>query len=254
MLSRSVSSALIASAVVAAGSASSSATVLTFDLGAVDGQNFSSLYQAYGDRVTEGPGGVFFTPGFPQFTYGTGGGATPNVTVDYRPGLLFGSSQAPSRRFGDLTNVLYRQFGGDNVIEIDLQPDPNVAVCLYSFDLAAVLSENLPAQYVLVTDSLGNKLFRDAPNSGGPLPIIPAVDGGGNPTRRTYDFTTLLGAPIQPAAGRGIQILIGVGQIPTKVDRIGIDNIKFGQHIVPTPGAAALVIGAGLLAVGRRRR
>lgn len=251
MLSLSVSRKALGASLVAMTALAGAAqgTVLTFNMGAVDGQNASDAFQQYGDRV----GDPFFDSLNPSFTYGTGGGATPNVTVEYRPGLLFGSSQAPSRRFGDLTNVLYRQFGGDNIIEIDLQPDPNFAVCLYSFDLAAILSENLPIQYVLVTDMLGNKLFRDAPNSGGPLPIVPAVDGGGLPTHRTYDFTTLTGGPLQPDIGRGIQIKIGVGQIPTKVDRIGIDNIKFGQHAVPTPGALALMAGAGLLAARRRR-
>ena len=251
MLSLSVSRKTLAASAIGlvALACSAQGTVLTFNMGATEGQNASDLYQAYGDRV----GNPIFDAINPQFTYGSGGGPTPNITVEYRPGLLFGSSQAPSRRFGDLDNVLYRQFGGDNVIEIDLQPDPGVAVCLYSFDLAAVLSENLPVQYVLVTDSLGNKLFRDAPNSGGPLPIIPAVDGSNNPTRRTYDFSAFPGGRLQPDFGRGIQIKIGVGQIPTKVDRIGIDNIKFGQHIIPSPGALALAAGAGLL-VARRRR
>lgn len=238
--------AAAASIVVALGLASTAqATVLTFDAGATDFQNWSQLYQAYGDRV----GDPVFDAANPQFHYGVGGGATPNVQVEYRPGLLFGSSQAPSRRYGDLTNVLYRQFGGDNRIEINLFPDPGVQVLLYSFDLAAALSENLQAEFVLITDSLGNKMFRDSPTMGGPGPIIPAVDGGGNPTHKTYDFSA---NPLMPPAGRGISIIIGVGQIPTKIDRFGIDNIKFGQF-VPSPGAAALMAGAGLLAARRRR-
>lgn len=251
MFSRCSSRTAVAASVVGFGliAASAHATVLTFDAGATDFQNWSQLYQAYGDRV----GNPFFDAANPQFTYGAGGGLTPNVQVEYRPGLLFASSQAPSRRYGDMANVLYRQFGGDNRIEVDLFPDAGVQVLLYSFDLAAVLSENLPAEFVLITDSLGNKLFRDNPTMGGPGPIIPAVDGMGNPTRRTYDFVALTGGPLTAAPGRGINIIIGVGQIPTKIDRFGIDNIKFGQF-VPSPGSAVLMAGAGLLAARRRRR
>lgn len=257
MFSRCVSSkALCAMIVLGSSCGLSQATVLTFDASATDGQTFSALYQTYGDRF----GDPFFDALHPQYSYGMGGGLTPNVEVEYRPGLTFNASEAPGRRYGDLHRVLSRQFGGNDQIRIDLLPATNAAfqaedisVLLYSFDLASVLSENLPAQFVLVTDSMGNVLFRDSPVVGNPGPIIPAVDGGGNPTHRTYDFTTLLGGPIASTPGRGLQIIVGVGQIATKVDRYGIDNIKFGQLPIPTPGATALLAIGGVLAARRRR-
>ena len=243
--------AVLAATIGFGGSAlnSASGTVLTFNIqGAVDFQNFSDLYQAYGDRV----GNPLFDMSFPQFSYGSGGGLTPNVQVEYRPGLLFASSQAPSARvYGDLQNVLYRQFGGNNIIEVGMFADEGFQVDLFSFDLAAVLSENLPVRFVRVESASGQVLFQDPNPPGSGQNIIPAVDAGGMPTRKTYDFVSLLGSPIR---SQGVRILVDTGQIPTKVDRIGIDNIKFGQNPpIPAPGAAVL-IACGVLIAARRRR
>lgn len=224
------------------------ATVLTFDIdGATDFQNFSDLYQRYGDRV----GDPTFDSINPQFHYGSGGGPTNNVQVVYTPGLLFATSRAPSARiYGNLENVLYRQFGGNNIIEIGLFADSGFDVELFSFDLAAVLSTAIPARFVRVENAAGQVLWQDPAPSGGVS--IPAVDAMGNPTRKTYDFVSLLGAPIRSNA---VRILVDTGQISTKVDRIGIDNVKFGQTPppVPTPGAVALLACGAALAARRRR-
>lgn len=236
--------------------AQSHATVLTFDMGAVDNQSVDALYQSYGDRV----GNPIFDALAPTYSYGSACGITPNVSVTYLAGTFFGISQPPSqRRFGDLNNVIWRTFGGNNILGVTLTADPGFEVQLFSFDIAALLnlsnialSENLPAKSIIVYNQMGTVLFRDPNPANGPLPIIPAIDGAAMPTHRTYDFATLTGGPL---VGQTIQLFIDVGQISSKIDRFGLDNIKFGQNPpgIPAPAGLGLVALTGLLAARRRR-
>lgn len=232
---------------------SASATVLTFDFGGVNG---TSINNNYGDRV--GDPNQFVPPGW---TYGPECGITPNVLVDYKPGLRLGANNSPAdptRVFGDLTNVLYRDRNDPGFtpgfIEINLSADNGFAVQLFSFDMAAVVNtvtgaqEDLPARSIQVLDgSTGAEMFRiDYDINNPPSTLIP----GTFPLRhRTFDFSAA------PLTAQFIRIRIDLTQLITiggsKVDRVGIDNIKFGQ--IPTPGAAALLVGA-LGVVGLRRR
>lgn len=237
--------------------AASHATVLTFNMGAFDNQSVDALYQSYGDRV----GDPLFDSFNPQFTYGAACGITPNVTVQYRSGTSFAVSQAPSqRRYGDLDNVIWKNFGGDDILGVSLFADPGYEVQLFSFDLACLLnlnniplSENLPVRSVIVFNQMGTVLFRDPNPANGPIPIIPAIDGANNPTRKTYDFQALTGGPL---VGTSLQILIDVGQIASKIDHYALDNIKFGQNPpgTPSPSGVVLLGMSGLLAARRRRR
>jgi hypothetical protein len=232
----------------------SSATVLTFDFG---GLNNETVNQSYGDRVTVFNGN--------PFRYGSDGGPTPHITVEYKDllrlgGATFGGTTPadPTRIFGDLTNVLYRdrQFAGPyaNIMEIQFNADPGWMVCLHYFDLAAVYNsilgtgEDLPAKSIQIFDELGNNLT--------PPLVYPANDTlipGTMPLRhRRFDYSA------QPLQAQSIRIRIDLSQLFTiggsKVDRVGIDNIKITEKAVPAPAAGGLVGAAGLLAARRRRR
>ncbi len=244
---------LISVLTVSAGLVSQAAgTVLTFDFG---GSNGSQILDSYGDRV--GDPNTFQPPGF---SYGTEYGITPNVLVDYKPVLRLGGASNPAdptRVFGDLNNVLYRDRNAPGfspgILEINLFADAGFLVCLYSFDLAAVYNsvtgfgEDLPARSITVTDGAGTELYRiDYDINNPPSTLIP----GTLPLRhRTFDFTS------SPLCAQQIRIRIDLTQLITvggsKVDRVGIDNIKFGQ--IPTPGVSAMLL-AGLAFAGSRRR
>ncbi len=227
------------------------ATVLTFDFGGV---NTQSVPGTYGNRVAS------FAPD--QFTYGSDGGFTPNVSVSYTPVLKLGGAQPPdnTRVFGDLANVLYRDRNGGfttGILEITLSADPGFQVCLHYFDLAAVFNavtgvgEDLPARSIQVLDGLGTPLYQlDYDPANPPSTYIP---GTNIPTlrHRRFDWDA------NPICANRLMIRLDLTQLitigGTKVDRIGIDNIKFSQR-VPAPGAAALFLGAAGLLASRRRR
>lgn len=244
---------LSALAVSAGITAQTSATVLTFDYG---GTNSTQILDTYGDRVGD-PN--TFQP--PAFMYGSAGGITPNVVVDYKPVLRLGAGTNPSdptRVFGDLTNVLYRDRNAPGfspgILEINLFADAGFLVCLHSFDLAAVYNsitgfgEDLPAKSIIITDGAGTELFRlnyDINNP--PSTVIP----GTLPLRsRRFDWDA------NPLRAQQLRIRIDLTQLITpggsKADRVGIDNIKFSQ--IPTPGASAMVLIGGALLGTRRRR
>lgn len=229
------------------------ATILTFEFGEPTG---TTINQDYGDRVTSFINGTF--------RYGNDGSPTPNVTVDYKDLLRLGGTRFsngnptdPTRVFGDLVNVLYRdrQLQGvlPNIMEIQLNADQGFLVCLHYFDLAAVFNslvgvgEDLPAKSIAIFDGLGNPLT--------PTLVYPANDTlvpGTQPLRhRRFDYSA---APLQ---AQNIRIRIDLSQLFTiggsKVDRIGIDNIRFTQKPVPAPGALGLLGLAGLVAARRRR-
>jgi MYXO-CTERM domain-containing protein len=242
----SLSAVGLASALVS----SASATVLTFDF---NGSNTDNVPGAYGNRVSS------FAPGF--FNYGSDGGITPNVSVSYTPVLKLGGAipADPTRVFGDLTNVLYRDRNGGfttGILEITLSADPGFLVCLHRFDAAAVfnavtgIGEDLPARSIQVLDGFGTPLYQlDYDPSNPPSTYIPGTD---TPAlrHRTFDWDA------NPLCANRLMIRLDLTQLITiggsKVDRIGIDNIKFSQ--TPAPGAAALFLGAaGMLATRRRR-
>ena len=225
------------------------ATVLTFDFG---GQNGDTVAFPYGNRVSS------FGPG--PYQYGPDGGPTPNITVIYTPVLKLGGVAAPAdltRVFGDLNNVLYRDRNGGfttGILEITLAADPGFLVCLHRFDLAAVFNavtgvgEDLPARSIQVLNGVGTPLYQlDFDPANPPSTYIP----GTQPlTHRRFNWD------LNPICADRLMIRLDLTQLVTaggsKVDRIGIDNIKFSQ--VPAPGAGALLLGAAGLLVSRRRR
>jgi hypothetical protein len=226
------------------------ATVLTFDFGGLNGDNIAP---GYGNRVSS------FAPGV--FNYGSDGGITPNVSVIYTPVLKLGGAQPPdnTRVFGDLQNVLYRDRNGGftvGILEITLSADPGFEVFLHYFDSAAVfnavtgIGEDLPARSIQVLDGAGTPLYQlDYDPANPPSTYIPGTDTPSLRHRR-FDFSA------NPLHASTLMIRLDLTQLITiggsKVDRVGLDNIKFSQS--PSPGAAALFFGAAGLLAARRRR
>lgn len=242
---------------VASAASTASATILTFDFGQANG---ASILQNYGDRV--GDPSVFQPP---AFQYGGMSDPTPKIVVDYFGTLRL--SDDANTPYGNLERVLYRVnegAGTGTTMEFVLSSiDPMFSVRLNSFDLAARLNllttppqeENIPVRSIQVLTGTGTVLFSKFNNNpadlgnaatSNPVSNPGTVIPGTNPLRRNfYDFgPDGLVAPT-------IIIRIDVGQILTKMERIGIDNINFSQ--VPAPGAAGVLAGVGLLAARRRR-
>lgn len=233
--------ALMGAATALGLSSTASATVLTFDMGVTSG---TQVVQTYGDRVG------LAIPG--EFQYGSAGGPTPNVVAEYTPVLLF--SNDPAVHYGDLQGVLYRRAvpGDIGIIEILLTADQGYEVCLNSFDVAAWvnpivgLQEDLPLKSVRVETGLGQVLWSVNYVSPNPDPML--IMPGTTPLRHvTFDFDGVA------QCSRQIRIVLNLNQIPFKIDKFGIDNINFGQQLVPSPGSSALLAGS-LFAAGLRRR
>ncbi|MFN7020662.1 MAG: hypothetical protein ACK4WH_04940 [Phycisphaerales bacterium] len=210
------------------------ATVLIFNpVPAPDSQ----VSQIYGDRVTS-------TNQF-GFEYGAEFGFTPNVTVEYRPTLRYRETG-----HGDLVNFLYRENSGNQLLEINLNADDGYTVCLHYFDIAAQLGEALPVKSIDVFSGQLVSFFHEdypvIPDIIEPRPLPPGQTG--TPTHRRIEFDPIIcNAPT-------IKIRIDLTNLGIKVPRIGIDNIAFSQHPIPTPGAGVLLGLAGLLAARRGRR
>lgn len=237
----------------------SAATVLTFDTGQ---GSPSPVPTNYGNRVGDPS---TFQPS--TFHYGSGGGITPNVNVVYSPMLRLGGTANPfdpSRVFGDLTNVIYRDrealSGGEpGIMQISFFADPGYEVRLHSFDIAAVYNsitgqgEDLFAKSIKVIGSGGLVLFSldFSPTDLNPTsPTSTFVPGTAPLTHRHFDFEA---APFQ---SQSITIRIDLNNYITiggsKVDRFGLDNVKISQ--TPTPGASLLLALAACVAGLRRRR
>lgn len=233
---------------IAAGATTASGTVLTFDLGpsalAPNGTSITNNFQGYGDRV----GGQAQPP---QFSYGTGGGITPNVQTRYGSGIryAFSAPRDPAHQYGDLENVVYRDksdfSGGNNTkLVVSLTADPGFLVCLFSFDVALLLGESLPIASVTITDGTSKVLFSDSSAD---------VPDTTPPSHKSYTFdgSDPLKHPLIKA--QDVEIILDFSAVLSKIERFGVDNIKFGQTL-PTPGAAAaLFTGFGLLGTRRRR-
>lgn len=233
-----------------------SATVLTFDFGGNDGL---SIPQAYGDRV----GDPMFPPP-PGWSYGAAGGITPNINVAYTISNTRLGGINPTRVFGDLSNVAYidRNANPGGILEIILFADEGFFARLHSFDLASVFNsvtmagENLPARSIQVRNGQGVPLYQLDFNAAltdpfSPLSTYtPGLPGPGPlyPGRKTLTFNPPIQAQVLIIHLDFTQLLTIGGN---KSDRIGIDNIVFSQ--IPTPGAAGLLIGAGLILARRRR-
>jgi hypothetical protein len=179
------------------------ALVLTFDPVT---SNFERIDPGYGDRVTATPQN--------GFSYGTDGGFTPNVVVEY--GVL--PEALPSlwkTGYGDLTNILFEDQDGYGHLEVTLTADVHWNVVLWGFDMAAY-SAVAPINGVTVRDGQGNVLF-SAPGA-----QIPSSGHG------VFAFDPPLEAPV-------LIIAVDSHNLGTFSDNIGIDNISFGQISAPMP-------------------
>lgn len=179
------------------------ATVLTFD---PVNMNFEHVDQAYGDRVTQTPQD--------GFEYGTGGGFTPNIVVDY--GLLPDAIPALwTAGYGDLTNVLFEDQDGNGYLEITLTADAQWAVQLAGFDMAAY-SARPAINSISVRDGSGGVLFN--------VDDVTVTATGHD----TYVFSP-------PLEARTIVIAIDTHNLGTFSDDVAIDNIAFSQVSAPLP-------------------
>jgi hypothetical protein len=127
------------------------ATVLTFNITGIS--NFNGIPLAYGDNVTSATMG--------PFSYGTTGGFTPNVTVDY--GETFEDSQSFwNNGYGNLTNIVFEDVDNVGMFNLSFAADPGFSVSLLSFDLAAFTSEfasDPNINSVIVYNSLNAPVF-----------------------------------------------------------------------------------------------
>lgn len=204
-----------------------SATRLTFNTinGTVVSANDLTSSPNYGHRVTATTMG--------NFSYGAEGGFTPNVTVAYRaqnPSGTFPGLSVWTSGYGDLQNTVWSGGASSHVPNdgyVTLMADAGFQVSLLSFRTA--LWSTGPAQYtdISVRDGLGNVLY--STNAANPV--------GGNVL---HDFTS------SPLTAQQLEIKFGQGWW------IALDDVTYSQA-VPEPGTM-LVLGAGLVALARRRR
>jgi hypothetical protein len=203
----------------------SRATELTFKItGAANG---STMPQTYGDRV--------IAPTVGTFNYGTGGGFTPNVVVDYQgsvagvPNLNYWSTN-----YNQLVDVVEYEPDGANGYQIILTADPGFTVSLESFDLGnfgAALT--MPGVRVLGAD--GSVLFSRT-NFGIAAQSGPHTD---------FDFSPFL-------TDTRLTIDINTTGLGGNSDNIGLDNIRFSQTAIPEPGVMMILpLGFALLRRGR---
>jgi len=208
-------SSWIATAVVAAAAGGAHATTLTFSpFGSVQ-----EIPQSYGDRVTVFAG-----------DYGSEGGPTPNIVVDYVPT----STSAPFSNwlsgYGSLLSALgHSSFDVKGYVQ--LSPDPGFDVVLTSFQVGSWGASNYANSRILVTDTSGATLF----DSG--VFTFPGL------TTLTY-----LPSPIRSSLPVRINI--------ADYGDLGLDNVVFSQvvSIPEAEGWAMMLAGLGLVGWCARRR
>ncbi|MBX3385828.1 MAG: hypothetical protein KF768_04600 [Phycisphaeraceae bacterium] len=213
-------------AALALGQAGANATVLTFD---------GSFWTE--DRVVPDSYGSNVIGNTSSFIYGPECDITPDVVVDY-----VGTMRWKSTGYGDLQNFIYADHPSNatqrflTVVLANTAPGDTVG--LHSFDVAAELGETLRIDWI--------RVYRDGQLAYNNIePLIPG--DAANPSRLSIMFNP-------PIVGTVVQIELNLTRLLLKSERIGIDNIKFSQTSIPTPGAALLfAAGLGVFAARRRR-
>ena len=209
-------------AALASGQAGANATVLTFD--GSFGRRIGSC------RIRTAP----MSSATPVRSSTVGCDITPDVVVNY-VGTVDGRAQvrrpaelhlrrSPVQRDAAFLTVVWRT-------------PPGNTVGLHSFDVAAELGETLRIDWI--------RVYRDGQLAYNNIePLIPG--DAANPSRLSIMFNP-------PIVGTVVQIELNLTRLLLKSERIGIDNIKFSQTSIPTPGAA-LLFAAGLGVFAARRR
>lgn len=227
---------------------SATATVLTFDFFSnsdktIRAINNQPVHQAYGDRVSDfDPADAIATDLY--VAYGSAGGPTPNVTVEYwwyrkSDGTTNGMGGANRWDFG-YGGMEYVAFGSNNTAhlsQITFVPDPGYTVQINSFDYArwttaTMFYTGLTLKIVANANTPDERLLWQA----GP------------------DETITFPAPFQTASpmvfgrpGETVSILWGMSA------NVALDNISFTQHLPEPATSLMLVPGIAMLARGRRR-
>lgn len=217
---------LLATILLATASLAARATVLTFDIAGVgDG---SLLPQSYGDNVTS------FTSG--TFSYGSGGGLTPDVTVDY---LGSPGSQADlnfwTTGYSDLNNVVEYEPDGAPNFSIVFSAAVGQFVTLESFDLGNFGGEVTLAGLQIRNES--NVVVFSQTDVVIPASSQPHLSFAPNVT------------------GQSLTLFVDLAGLGGASDNIGLDNIRFSQSANPVPEPAAFaVLGLGFVSLVRRAK
>lgn len=200
------------------------ATILTFDQGTVT--DLLAVDQAYGDDVQAVLEG--------SFGYGVGAeGFTPNVQVAYGAGSTLWTTG-----FGDLSNALFiLDSVGPGFIEITLAADAGFFVQLFDFDVAAFTADFVsdPTIDAVRVTSGANTLFEQLDTT------ISAA------THTTFDFSAA------PLTAQTLVIRVDGSNLGSLRDDIAIDDLRFGQSVIPEPSTGAL-LATGLWILGAMSR
>jgi len=215
---------LLALAAIAIGSANvAEATVLIFkDAGGVGFLNGADVPAAYGDSVTATPEA--------GFSYGAGGGFTPNVLVAYTPNAEVETRNWDGTGFGGPgTTVLYNT-SGQTGYSITFTADPGYTVTLDSFNLSRYRDTTIDS--ITVSNGVDSDLvFSDF-----------AVNGAG-----------FISPSLANVAATGQTVTLTFADI-FWVDYYGVSDIQFSQQVViPEPSSLAL-LAFGVLGLCRMTR
>jgi hypothetical protein len=226
---------LFLAAVSLAVPASVNATTLTFDGPSWPGIN-QYVPQAYGDNianpaVVDGNG----------YTYGTGGGATPNVAAQYGGGSVPAPNVDPSTSYayGGLQGVVVGNYapsdGSSPIIQLTLTADPGYQITLESFDLGGYLATgNNYGVNISVVDSINGLLYSQTNLS---------IQGGPSVSSPHDTF-------LPNVAGQSLTLAIYTGNAR---GNLALDNVRFSQSVVPEPASASL-LALGLVGLAARRK
>lgn len=180
-----------------------SATVLTFEPRGGDG---TAIDSAYGSRVT--------SPAQGGFVYGSAGGFTPNVVIEYGP--VTDDVHRWSGDYGDLQDVIYREAEGAGILTVTLRADPGFLVVLRRFDLAGWPNTDYTINGVQVLDGAGTVVFSQ--------PDAAIRGASGSPRHTGFDFGP------SPLVAQVLTMQIDSRNLGGGSDNIGIDNIEFSQQ------------------------
>jgi len=220
------------------------ATQLTFDVYTNSAKgvthhapNSTVVPPSYGDNVSDFDPGALFEGQY-YYRYGSDGGFTPHVTVEYRFWNNPGDNGGPNGRiwdtgYGDLQYVAYPSVN-QSFVEMRFAADFGYRVTLSNFNIAA-FGASLGGQTVKVVRDAGlpsaTTLWSAGPDGG------VTVTGGGS--HDTYMPNILV------ADGHTVSLIYG------QSGNIGVDNVVIVESI-PEPTAGVL-LGAGALLLGRLR-